>query len=74
MRATLKSQLPQFARCMVEKMLTYSLGRGIGPSDRRTVDEIAKNWAAADYPFQSLIFEVVRSLPFQSRRGESVQK
>jgi hypothetical protein len=74
MRATLKSQLPQFARCMVEKMLTYSLGRGIGPSDRRTVDQIAKNWAAAEYPFQSLIFEVVRSLPFQSRRGESVEK
>ena len=63
----LKSQLPQFARCMVEKMLTYSLGRGIGPSDRRTVDEIAKIGPPSDYPFQSLIFEVVRSLPFQSR-------
>jgi hypothetical protein len=74
MRSLLKSQLPQFARCMVEKMLTYSLGRGVGASDRRTVDEIARNWAAADYPFQSLIFEVVGSLPFQSRRGESVQK
>jgi hypothetical protein len=74
MRAELKSQLPQFARCMVEKMLTYSLGRGVGASDRRTVDEISRNWAAADYPFQSLIFEVVRSLPFQSRRGESVTK
>jgi hypothetical protein len=74
MRSLLKSQLPQFAHCMVEKMLTYSLGRGVGASDRRTVDEIARNWAAADYPFQSLIFEVVGSLPFQSRRGESVQK
>jgi hypothetical protein len=74
MRAELKSQLPQFARCMVEKMLTYSLGRGVGTSDRRTVDDITRNWAAAEYPFQSLIFEVVRSLPFQSRRGESVTK
>jgi len=72
MRDALKSQLPQFARCMVEKMLTYSLGRGIGPNDRRTVDAITKKWAAAEYPFQSLIFEVVQSLPFQSRRGESV--
>lgn len=70
MRAALKSQLPQFARCMVEKMLTYSLGRGIGPADRRTVEEITKRWAAADYPFQSLVFEVAKSLPFQSRRGE----
>jgi hypothetical protein len=74
MRAELKSQLPQFARCMVEKMLTYSLGRGVGTSDRRTVDDITRSWAAAEYPFQSLIFEVVRSLPFQSRRGESVTK
>jgi hypothetical protein len=74
MRATLKTQMPQFARCMVEKMLTYSLGRGIGAGDRRTVDEIGRKWAAADYPFQALIFEVVKSLPFQSRRGESVQK
>jgi hypothetical protein len=74
MRAILKSQMPQFARCMVEKMLTYSLGRGIGAADRRTIDEIGKKWAAADYPFQALIFEVVKSLPFQSRRGESVQK
>jgi hypothetical protein len=74
MRSLLRSQLPQFARCMAEKMLTYSIGRGLGPSDRRSVDEILRKWAAADYPFQSLIFEVVQSLPFQARRGEGVQK
>ncbi len=70
MRELLKSKLPEFARCMAEKMLTYSLGRGLEPYDRRTVDEITRNWGQAGYPFQSLIFEVVRSLPFQSRRGE----
>jgi Protein of unknown function (DUF1592)/Protein of unknown function (DUF1588)/Protein of unknown function (DUF1587)/Protein of unknown function (DUF1585)/Protein of unknown function (DUF1595) len=72
MRSLLRSQLPQFARCVTEKMLTYSLGRGLGPGDRRTVDEILRNWAPEDYPFQSLLFEVVRSLPFQARRGEGV--
>jgi hypothetical protein len=72
MRALLKSQLPQFARCMVEKMLTYSLGRGLGSYDRRTVDEITSKWAETGYPFQSLIYEVVHSLPFQSRRGETI--
>ena len=70
MRAALKSQLPQFSRCMVEKMLTYSLGRGLGPYDRRTVDGIDSKLAAGGYGFQSLIYEIVRSLPFQSRRGE----
>jgi len=70
MRTALRDRLPDFARCMVEKMLTYSLGRGLGPGDRRTVDEIARNWAAAGYPFQSIVYQIVGSLPFQSRRGE----
>jgi Protein of unknown function (DUF1592)/Protein of unknown function (DUF1588)/Protein of unknown function (DUF1587)/Protein of unknown function (DUF1595)/Protein of unknown function (DUF1585) len=71
MRSLLESQLPEFARCMVEKMLTYSLGRGLGSYDRRTVDEITTHWGQSNYPFQSLIYEVVHSLPFQSRRGEA---
>jgi hypothetical protein len=70
MRTVLQSQLPEFARCVVEKMLTYSLGRGLGPNDRRSLDEITHNLEAAGYPFQTLIFEIVKSLPFQSRRGE----
>jgi len=70
MRTVMKSQLPQFARCVVEKMLTYSLGRGLGPSDRRTVDDVTRKLEAGGYPFQTMIFEIVRSLPFQSRRGE----
>ena len=71
MREALTSLLPQFSRCLVEKMLTYSLGRGLGSYDRRTVDEIDRNLAAKNYGFQSLVYEIVHSLPFQSRRGES---
>ncbi len=67
-----QSQLPQFSRCMVEKMLTYSLGRGLEPYDRRTVDAIDRKLRASGYGFQTLIFEIVRSLPFQSRRGEKL--
>jgi hypothetical protein len=70
MRALLKDQLPQFARVVTEKMLTYSLGRGLGPADRRTEEDIERRWAASGYAFQTLIFEVVHSLPFQARRGE----
>ncbi|HEY1759573.1 MAG TPA: DUF1592 domain-containing protein [Bryobacteraceae bacterium] len=70
MRAVLTSLLPDFSRCLTEKMLTYALGRGLQPSDDRVVDEINQRVADAGYPFQTLIFEVVRSLPFQSRRGE----
>ncbi|QOY90545.1 DUF1592 domain-containing protein [Paludibaculum fermentans] len=72
MRAVLKSQLPQFARCVIEKLMIYGLGRGMATPDRRVIDEIGKKLAADGYPFQTAIFEVVKSMPFQMRRGELV--
>ena len=72
MRTILKAELPDFANCIIEKMLTYSLGRGLERYDKKTVDEIGRKLAASGYPFQGLINEIVRSLPFQSRRGEAV--
>jgi hypothetical protein len=71
MTVLLKADLPDFARCLTEKMLIYSLGRGLQPYDRRTVDSIVKQVTASDYKFQALLYSVVRSLPFQSRRGEA---
>src|SRR5205807_5081834 len=38
MRTLFQSQMPAFSRCITEKMLTYSLGRGLGSADRRTLD------------------------------------
>jgi len=73
MRTLLMGDLPDFTRCLTEKMLTYSLGRGLERYDRRTVDAITKKLAASDYRFQTLIYEIVRSLPFQQRRGETVR-
>jgi hypothetical protein len=72
MRAILLDSMPEVARCITEKIMTYALGRGIEPYDKRAVDQIQKNLAADGYRFQTLIHEVVTSLPFQSRRGESV--
>jgi hypothetical protein len=73
MRAVLASEMPQFAHCLTEKMLTYSLGRGLEAYDRRTVAQLEKALAANDYKFQTLIYEIVKSMPFQMRRGEAVQ-
>ncbi len=71
LRVVLKSgQLADFTRCIIEKMLTYSLGRGLERYDRRTVDGIARNLVASGYGFQTLIHEIAGSLPFQQRRGE----
>ena len=34
-----------FVRCVTEQMLTYALGRGLEPYDRRVVNAIVKPWA-----------------------------
>jgi hypothetical protein len=61
-----------FVRCLTEKMLTYALGRGLEPYDRRAVDRIVDAVVKADYRFASLISEIVNSGPFQMRMpGES---
>ena len=72
MKVLLKEELPDFARCIIEKMLTYSLGRGLEKYDRKTIDEIGRKLSASGYQFQTLISEIVQSLPFQSRRGEAL--
>jgi hypothetical protein len=74
MRDLLKGEIPDFARCLTEKMLTYALGRGVERYDRRTVNDITRKLAASGYQFQTLIHEIAQSLPFQSRRGEALGK
>ena len=54
-----------FTRCLTEKMMTYALGRGLQPYDAAPSNEIDTNVAASGYQFQSLIHEIVHSLPFQ---------
>ena len=73
MRAALASLLPQFARSLVEKLMIYALGRGVAPYDRRAIDQITGRLADQGYPFQTAIYEIVRSAPFQMRRGELIQ-
>jgi hypothetical protein len=70
MRSLLRDDLPDFARCLTEKMLTYALGRGLEKYDKRTVETIHKKLSADNYPFQTMVFEIARSLPFQARRRE----
>ena len=72
MRAILSLELPQFSRTLIEKMMTYALGRGIRDYDRRTVESIHQTLTADGGRFQTLIQQIVESLPFQSRRGEEV--
>ena len=67
----LNERVPEVTKTLTEKMLIYSLGRGLQRYDRPVVNEITRRVAASGYGFQTLVREVVRSLPFQSRRAET---
>jgi hypothetical protein len=71
MRTILLASMPQVSHCLIEKIMTYALGRGMQTYDNRSIEQINKTLAADGYRFQTLVYEVVRSLPFQSRRGET---
>ncbi len=58
----------QFVATASEKLLSYALGRAVGPADRPTIRRIVRNAAASDYRWSSLVLGIVRSAPFQMRR------
>src|SRR5262249_29859036 len=60
----------EFRRCLVEKMLTYALGRGLEYYDRCAVDKICQTMEGNQNRFSTMIVAIVRSDPFQMRRGK----
>lgn len=65
----LRQQESNFRRSIVEKMLTYALGRGLEYYDKCAVDEIGAEMERNDNRFSALIMGVVESDPFQLRRN-----
>jgi mono/diheme cytochrome c family protein len=68
-----KRKRDDFVHCLTEKMLTYALGRGLEYYDKCAVDQITKRLARNRYRFSALILEIVKSAPFELRRGEEDQ-
>jgi mono/diheme cytochrome c family protein len=68
LRQILAADRAGFARALTSKLLTYALGRGLERYDTRTVKAIADRLPAQQYRFSALVLEIVKSLPFQSRR------
>jgi hypothetical protein len=60
----------KFYGCVTEKLLTYTLGRGLEPSDRPIVEGIADRLAAEGGKFSTLLMAVIKSPAFQLRRGD----
>jgi hypothetical protein len=66
--AYLMKRKDDFVRTLADRMLTYALGRGTEPSDRPTLDKIAKQTAKSGYRFSGLIKAAVQSEAFLRRR------
>jgi hypothetical protein len=64
LRGLLIDHKEDFVRTLSEKMLAYAVGRGIESSDLPTVRKIARDAAAGDYRWESLILSIARSTPF----------
>lgn len=69
LKEIIKENTNDFARCLSEKMLVYALGRGLEHYDLVAVDRIVQALKQDNYRFSTLVLEIVRSEPFQKRRG-----
>lgn len=71
LRKLLTTRLKEkFVRAFTEKLLIYSLGRGLTYYDQCAINEIVKASAKDDHRFASLITAIVHSTPFQKRRAK----
>ena len=69
MKAILRDNMPEFVRCLAEKMLTYALGRGVESYDRPALDDVVRETTAGDNGFEAMILGTVHSVPFQQRHA-----
>jgi hypothetical protein len=68
LRDILLSRRTQFIETFTERLLTYALGRGVEEYDAPVIRRIAREAAADDQRWSSIILGIVKSNPFQMRR------
>jgi hypothetical protein len=60
-----------FILTVVEKLLTYALGRGVSYTDAPTMRELVRRTEKDQHRLSALIMAIVESTPFQMRRVSS---
>lgn len=61
---------PRLPACMVEKVMIYALGRGLGGEDQPLIDRLIADFAARGYRFSALVELVATSEAFRMREVE----
>jgi mono/diheme cytochrome c family protein len=64
----LMTRKDQFVEAFIEKLMTYALGRGVEAYDMPTVRAIRYKAASDDYKMQTIIMDIIQSVPFEMRR------
>jgi hypothetical protein len=67
LRGALLRQPELFVGTVVEKLMTYGLGRGLTADDMPSVRAIIRDAAARDYRLSAIVLGIVRSTPFTMR-------
>jgi hypothetical protein len=67
MRGFLTARPEVFVQTVTERLMTYALGRGLEYYDMPAVRKIVRDSARNNYKFSSIVFGIVRSVPFQMR-------
>ena len=70
LQQTLLQRPDGFLTTFTEKLLTYSIGRGVEGYDSPAVRHILHEARTKDYQFSSFILGIVNSPPFQMRRSQ----
>ena len=73
LRKLLLGRSDQFMNTLIQKMLTYALGRGVEYYDAPAIRSIRRAAAPSDYRWWAIITGIVKSTPFQMRAAEAVQ-
>jgi hypothetical protein len=71
LRNLVMARREQFVTTVVEKLMTYAIGRELAYYDAPVVRQVVRAAQGEDYRWSSIILNIVKSLPFQMRRAES---
>ena len=69
LRNILSSHRDEFANTVIEKLLTYALGRGVEFYDEPAIRRIMKETAPGGHRWSAMIVSIVNSAPFQMRKS-----
>jgi uncharacterized protein DUF1588/uncharacterized protein DUF1592/uncharacterized protein DUF1585 len=70
LRKVLVQHSDEFTSTVVEKLMTYALGRGLEAGDAPAVRKIKRDAAGDNYRFEALIHGIVTSTPFTMRMAQ----